>query len=71
MSFGSPQIGAGRNKHRFERPFKMPTARCICGAKVSAPEDMGIVRQRDFALDWFNIHRAAEAAKRRLARAKR
>lgn len=62
------QIGADRAKHRFERPFRMPTVKCVCGRQTIVPVDMGIIRQRDAALDWFNQHLLDVRAARRLAR---
>lgn len=47
----------------------MPNAGCVCGAKVQAPTDMGVVRQRDFVLDWFTEHLNAVMVKRRADRA--
>ena len=63
------RIKGCRDKHRFERPLRMPTAVCVCGARTVAPGDMGVIRQRDYCLDWFNSHLADMRAARRLARA--
>lgn len=49
--------------HKFSRPFRLPNPSCVCGEKFSAPEDMGIFRQRDFVLDMFNTHLAAVRAR--------
>ncbi len=46
----------------------MPTVSCVCGEKVTAPPDMGVIRQRDYVLDWFTTHLANAVAKRKAER---
>lgn len=53
------------SKHNI-KAWRMPFAACKCGHwQKSAPGTMGIVRQRDWLLDEFNIHRKFMLAERR------
>lgn len=66
-------------RHRLTLTHNNSRAKCSCGLMdVGAPDDMGIVRQRDYLLDAFNDHQKnmrralrEERAKKRAERGRR